>query len=201
MVRAKLCVRTCTTSRRLIPARGPSGSDGRIKPRRELRYRRSLIYKLPVFRWTGATARYSHCNVPVETGTPPYRRSNLHIPRFRLKPKARSFRCVSSPNRTRLRWASVWLAASPPNTGGFFAKSAQLRFRLTAKTAPAPLLLLSKPDPLALGSGLGNGCAAVYQASLSLPRCLRKNSGRSRSGVAPERATRTQSCHTFSGSG
>jgi hypothetical protein len=28
------------------------------------------------------------------------------------------------------------------------AKSAQLRFRLTAKTALAPLLLLSKPNPL-----------------------------------------------------
>ena len=28
------------------------------------------------------------------------------------------------------------------------AKSAKLRFRLTAKTAPAPLLLLSPPDPL-----------------------------------------------------
>ena len=33
------------------------------------------------------------------------------------------------------------------------AKSACLRFRLTAKTAPAPLLLLSPPDPLPLGSG------------------------------------------------
>ena len=28
------------------------------------------------------------------------------------------------------------------------AKSAKLRFRLAAKTAPAPLLLLSPPDPL-----------------------------------------------------
>ena len=42
------------------------------------------------------------------------------------------------------------------------AKSAQLRFRLAAKTAPAPLLLLSKPDPLALGSGLAGGFAAAY---------------------------------------
>ena len=33
------------------------------------------------------------------------------------------------------------------------AKSACLRFRLTAKTAPAPLRLLSPPDPLPLGSG------------------------------------------------
>ena len=74
MVRAKLNVRTCTTRRRPIPARGPSGSDGRVKPRRELRYRRSLIYKLPVLRWPGATARYSCFNIPVETGTPPRRR-------------------------------------------------------------------------------------------------------------------------------
>ena len=74
MVRAKLNVRTCTTRRRPIPARGPSGSDGRVKPRRELRYRRSLIYKLPVLRWPGTTARYSYFNVPVETGTPPRRR-------------------------------------------------------------------------------------------------------------------------------
>ena len=71
MVRAKLNVRTFTTRRRPIPARGPSGSDGRVKPRRELRYRRSLIYKVPVFRWSGATARYSCFNIPVETGTPP----------------------------------------------------------------------------------------------------------------------------------
>ena len=27
---------------------------------------------MPVFRWTGATARYSCFSVPVETGTPPY---------------------------------------------------------------------------------------------------------------------------------
>ena len=82
MVRAKLNVRTCTTRRRPIPARGPSGSDGRVKPRRELRYRRSLIYKLPVFRWPGATARYSCFNIPVETGTPPHRRSKVRSAPF-----------------------------------------------------------------------------------------------------------------------
>ena len=85
-----------------------------IKQRRERRYRCSLIYKLPVLRWPGATARYSCLRVPVETGTPPHRRSKLHIPRFAASGKARSFRCSSSPNRTRLRWAPVWPAAPPP---------------------------------------------------------------------------------------
>ena len=33
--------------------------------------------------------------------------------------KLRPLPCSSSPNRTRLRWAPVWLAASPPNTGEF----------------------------------------------------------------------------------
>jgi len=58
------------------------------------------------------------------------------------------------------------LAASPPNTGEFFAKSAQLRFRLAAKTAPAPLLLLSKSDPLALGFDLAGGFAAVWEKTV-----------------------------------
>ena len=38
---------------------------------------------MPVLRWPGATARYSHFCVPVETGTPP-RRRKLHIPRAGL---------------------------------------------------------------------------------------------------------------------
>ena len=113
MVRAKLNVRTCTTRRRPIPARGPSGSDGRVKPRRELRYRRSLIYKLPVLRWPGATARYSSFNIPVETGTPPCCRKVRSAP---FPPAAKtapaSLLLRSKPNP--LRWASVWLAASPP---------------------------------------------------------------------------------------
>ncbi len=75
--------------------------------------------------------------------------------------KLRPLPCSSSPNRTRLRWASIWVAASPPNTGEFFAKSAQLRFRLAAKTTPAPLLLLSKSNPLALGFDLVGGFAAA----------------------------------------
>ena len=43
----------------------------KIKQRRELRCRCSLIYKLPVFRMTGPSARYSRTHVPVETSTPP----------------------------------------------------------------------------------------------------------------------------------
>ena len=83
MVRSKLCAHTCTTRRRPIPDRGPSRLDGRVKPRRELRCRRSLIYKLPVLRWPGATARYSRLYVPVETSTPPCRRK-VHFTRNTL---------------------------------------------------------------------------------------------------------------------
>ena len=71
MVRSKLCAHTCTTQSRPAPARGPSGEDGRVKPRRELRYRCSLIYKVPILRMLGASARYSRLCVPVETSTPP----------------------------------------------------------------------------------------------------------------------------------
>ena len=85
------------------PVPGPWSSRVRrplFKQRRE-RYRyRSLIYKLPVFRWSGATARYSCFSVPVETGTPP-RRRKLRIPRFRLAAKARSLCCASFPKQTR----------------------------------------------------------------------------------------------------
>ena len=69
---------------------------------------------MPVLRWTGATARYSHFNVPVETGTPP-RRRKLHI----------------------------------------------THFRRSGESSLITLLLRSKPDPLALGSGLAGGCAAI----------------------------------------
>ena len=49
------------------------GRTAAIKQRRELRYRRSLIYKLPVLWMSGASARYSCPHVPVETSTPPDR--------------------------------------------------------------------------------------------------------------------------------
>ena len=68
---------------------------------------------MPVLRWSGATARYSCLRVPVETGTPPYRRS-------------------------KVRSVQDALTGIPHN---------------------APLLLLSKPDPLALGSGLVTAAA------------------------------------------
>ncbi len=45
-----------------------------IKQRRERRYRCSFIYKLPILRMLGASARYSGLHVPVETSTPPRRR-------------------------------------------------------------------------------------------------------------------------------
>ena len=65
------------------PVPGPWSSRVRrplFKQRRE-RYRyRSLIYKLPVFRWSGATARYSCFRVPVETGTPPRRHKVCSAP-------------------------------------------------------------------------------------------------------------------------
>ena len=160
-----------------------------------------------LLRWPGATARYSHFRVPVETGTPPRRRkvrsapfppsgencARSLAPPLQIEPacaglrfgwrlrrrmrenflqsplssvsawrrKLRPLPCSYSPNRTRLRWASIWLAASPPHAGEFFAKSARLRFRLAAKTAPAPLLLLSKSNPLALGFDLVGGFAAA----------------------------------------
>lgn len=46
------------------------------------------------------------------------------------------------------------------------AKSACLRFRLSAKAAPAPLLLLSKSNPLALGFGLAGGFAAIWEKTV-----------------------------------
>ena len=52
----------------------------RLKPRQAQRYRCSLIYKLPIFRMLGASARYSRLYVPVETSTPPCRRK-VHFTR------------------------------------------------------------------------------------------------------------------------
>ena len=37
---------------------------------------------MPVLRWPGATARYSHFRVPVETGTPPRRRRKVRSAPF-----------------------------------------------------------------------------------------------------------------------
>ena len=77
----------------------------RLKPRQAQRYRCSLIYKLPILRMIGASARYSGPHVPVETSTPPARRKV----RFTQNPSRVSlvpFPCSSPSRRTRLRWAS-----------------------------------------------------------------------------------------------
>ena len=37
---------------------------------------------MPVLRWPGATARYSHFRIPVETGTPPRRRRKVRSAPF-----------------------------------------------------------------------------------------------------------------------
>ena len=55
----------------------------RLKPRQAQRYRCSLIYKLPILRMLGASARYSRLYVPVETSTPPCRRK-VHFTRNTL---------------------------------------------------------------------------------------------------------------------
>ena len=126
---ATLTRRTDATSTTPSPACGHSGSDGRVKPRRELRYRRSLIYNCP---FSGGQA-------------PP--------------PAIPASTSPSKPVR--------------PHVVG--AKSAQLRFRLAAKTAPAPLLLLSKPDPLRAGLRFGR----------RLRRRIRKNFCKVRSAPFP----------------
>ena len=53
---------------------------------------------------------------------------------------------VSSSAYHTIHWASLGIRLVAAN-------SAKLRFRLTAKTAPASLRLLSPPDPLRLRSG------------------------------------------------
>ena len=80
MVRATLSARTDATKMTPLPARGPSGADGcgRIRRQRELRYRCSLIYKLPILRMLGASARYSRLHTPVETGTAPWSGGTSH---------------------------------------------------------------------------------------------------------------------------
>ena len=65
-----------------------------------------LIYKLPIFRMLGASARLSRLHTPVETGTPPRRRSKLRSLRFRDQPPAGrenyvSLRCSSSSHHKR----------------------------------------------------------------------------------------------------
>ena len=110
MVRSKLCARTDATQSRLIRARGPAQSDGRFKQRRERRYRCSLIYKLPIFKMLGASARYSRFCAPVETSTAP-RRDKLRTLRFRPedgKGRTEPVRIYARPRR----------ALGPPGESG-----------------------------------------------------------------------------------
>ena len=76
-----------------------------IKQRRERRYRCSLIYKLPVFRMSGTSARYSRPHVPVETSTPPRCRKVRSIRDAQAWASLISLPCSSASRRTRLRWA------------------------------------------------------------------------------------------------
>ena len=68
----------------------------RLKPRQAQRYRCSLIYKLPIFRMLGASARYSRLCVPVETSTPP-RRGEIRFTPFPAAPKT-AFRSFAPPS-------------------------------------------------------------------------------------------------------
>ena len=91
------------------------------------------------------------------------RRYKLHIPRPDLAVRSRSFRCTSSPNRTHIRWASVWVGA----TGG-----GSRAFTMPYPAAPrAPVYLRGSHQGARLyPSGAGKGqdtapravrCAAV----------------------------------------
>ena len=80
----------------------------RLKPRQAQRYRCSLIYKLPILRMLGASARYSRLRVPVETSTPPARRKVRFIRDARQRRASlTALPCSSPSNRTRWRWAPI----------------------------------------------------------------------------------------------
>ena len=89
---------------------------------------------------------------------------------FIAKLIARSFCCSSLPNRTRCRWAPVWVRrcaavlsyrkevsilpvpSSPPQATYRLRRA--FSFHCKAHRALILLLLATKPDPLSLGSGL-----------------------------------------------
>ena len=193
MVRSKLCAHTCTTHRRPVPDRGPSRQDGRVKPRRELRYRRSLIYKVPIFRMLGPSARYSRTYVPVETSTPPRRRSKLHIPRSAANGRARSFHCSSSSCRTRWRWAPpggtgrLWKAVPAERVASLLLRSRRTRWRWAPpggigrlwKAAPWNGLPLEpiRSRRTGEGSAAAWGRDHVVPAALGSPRPARRAGG------------------------
>ena len=77
----------------------------RLKPRQAQRYRCSLIYKLPILRMLGASARYSRLCVPVETSTPP-RRGKVRSAPFPAKAEnCAPLPCPSFSPPDPLRWA------------------------------------------------------------------------------------------------
>ena len=71
-----------------------------------------LCTSFPVLTWVPAkTARRSRLALSLHPSSLPLRRRKFHIICLRVYAKANSFHCASSPNRTRLRWASVWYPA------------------------------------------------------------------------------------------
>ena len=73
MVRSKLCALMFTTNRRPVPRPWSSEAErSLIKQREEQCYCCSLIYKVPILKMVGASARYSCLHIPVETGTSPF---------------------------------------------------------------------------------------------------------------------------------
>ena len=72
-----------------------------------------LIYKLPIFRMLGASARWSRLHTPVETGTPPCRRKKRCSRRICRRPWtfrkcSGSLRCPSSQHRLRFAGLRCW---------------------------------------------------------------------------------------------
>ena len=70
-----------------------------------------MLFRSPILRMLGASARYSRLCVPVETSTPPRRRGEIRFTPFPAAPKTafRSF-APPSPHRTR----SAGLQRGPP---------------------------------------------------------------------------------------
>ena len=104
------------------------GWTAAIKQRREQSCCCSLIYKVPVLRMSGTSARYSCPHVPVETSTPPYRllgwttKAVTYRKDFRSIPKVR----VCSPTARALR--THWRAEKNLFTGKAGEKMISVHF-------------------------------------------------------------------------
>ena len=111
MAQSTLSAHTFTAHRRPSWTAVLPGRTAALIRQREQDYRCSLIYKLPIFRMLGASARYSRLCVPVETSTPPQRRGEIRFTPFPAAPKTafRSF-APPSPHWTR----SAGLQRGPP---------------------------------------------------------------------------------------